>query len=420
MGVGKTAQAIGALDETFSRRAIIVCPAAVREVWRGEFHKFARIPRKILKAKNVHDLGTWLKGRADVMLLSYELASRWAKHVEASRDVFEAIVFDEAHYLKGRESQRSRNMLGTQFDGASGLARMAARAWFLTGTPMANDPMDIWTWLRFVGGTSLGPNAFMNRYFRMYHGAYSSKAVPRDEMVPELKMAIEAFRIKRTAEDVGLQLPPVHLTTITVDGDTREIAELLREWPGLEQDIVDAINAGGLSFLDSQHIATLRRLVGEAKAPAYAKLIAEEFKDGLDKLVIFTWHKRAAEIIASSLLGDGFHTTLVDGSTSDDATEAAIRSFQNDPEHRGFVVNMKKGGTGLTLTAAAAIDLFEQSWSPADNAQAIFRVRRIGQERKVRARLIGLANSIDETVSAAVGRKTASIAKIENYREEAA
>lgn len=415
MGVGKTAQAIGALDRINARRIIIVCPAAVREVWHGEFKKFALIPRKVLKAKSIHDLGVWLKGRADVMLLSYELAAKWGDKIEG--DLFDALVFDEAHYLKTPTSQRTRSMLGTHCDGAGGLARWAAHVWFLTGTPMPNDPVDIWPWLRFVGGTPLGLAPFTARYFKSRMGTFSAKQTPRDEMIPELKIALDAFRIKRTKRDAGLNLPPIHLTTTTVDGDTGEIVALLKEWPGLEQAIIDAIEQGGLSFIEAQHIATLRRLVGEAKAPAYAKLVAEEMKNGRDKLVIFTWHTRAAEIITSYLMGEGLHTTLVDGKTKETDRMAHVKSFQEDPDHRIFVGNIRAAGTGLTLTAASDLDMFESSWAPADNAQALMRVHRIGQGRNVNARFISLANSIDEVVSETVARKTAAIASIENYGE---
>lgn len=411
-GLGKTAQAIRACDKIGAKRIIVVAPAAVREVWHGEFRKFAQIPRRVLKAKSVHDLGMWLKGRADVMLLSYELATKWADKIE---DLYDVLICDEVHYCKNSQSQRTRAILGTHCDGASGLGVYAAHAWLMTGTPLANDPIDVWPLLRFTRGTALGLSPFTARYFKSRMGTFSSSQTPRDEMIPELNQAIRAVSLRRTKEQVGLQIPPIHLTTTTVDGDTSEIKALLREWPGLEQTILDAIEQGGLSFLDAQHIATLRRLVGEAKAPAYAKLVAEEMRGGRDKLVIFTAHTRAAEIITNALTAEGFRVSLVDGKTKETDRMAHVKSFQEDPEHRIFVGNIRAAGTGLTLTAAADLDMFESSWAPADNAQAIMRVHRIGQGRKVNARFISLANSIDEVVAETVARKTAAIASIEDY-----
>lgn len=409
MGVGKTAQAIRALDEAKCMRIIIVCPAAVREVWQGEMRKFSRTRRRIIKGRNISDLGLWLRGRADVLLLSYEMAAKWAPKIEG--DLFDAIVFDEAHYLKTPTAARTRAMLGTHCDGLKGLARWATHAWFLTGTPIPNDPIDIWPWMRFVGATTMGLGPFTSRYFKSSMGAFSARQTPREDMVAELKHQIGKHSLRRTKQQAGLQLPPIFLTTQTVDGDTSEIQALLREWPGLSDAIVEALEQGGLSFLDAQHIATLRRLVGEAKAPAFVKLMEEELQSGLEKVVIMGVHKAALALVAQGL--ERFGVVEINGSVPEALRMEAVHKFQNDPATRVFIGNVKAAGTGLTLTAAADIVMLESSWSPADNAQALMRVHRVGQDKKVRARFITLANSIDDVVTDTVARKTAAIAQIQ-------
>lgn len=414
MGVGKTAQAIRALDLVGARKILIICPAAVREVWAGEFRKFATIPRRIIKGRDIHDLNLWLRNKAHVLLLSYEMATTWAKRLEG--DLIDAIVFDEAHYLKNHLSARSAALLGSdlnedQWRNKYGLARWAAHVWFLTGTPNPNDAADIWSIMRFCRATRLGRKIFRDRYYRARSGSYSTQHMPRDEMVPELKQAIRSFSLRRTKAEAGLQLPPIWLTTMTVDGDTQDIRALLRDYPDLEKAILDAIEKGGLSFIDAQHVATLRRLVGEAKAPAFLELLCEELEDGLEKVVVFGIHTKALGTLAAGLNRRGFRAVQIDGSSSERARMEAVRAFQDDPDCRVLVGNIRAAGTGLTLTAAADVVMFESSWAPADNAQALMRVHRIGQTRSVRARFITLANSIDEVVSATVARKTAAIAK---------
>lgn len=410
MGVGKTAQAIGALDRIDATRIVIVCPAAVREVWVGEFRKFSSRPRRVLKGNSITDVSLWLKGRADVIVLSYERARLWQRHFEG--DLFDALVLDEAHYLKTHDSQRTRALLGNKCDGAGGIGRWAAHVWFLTGTPMPNDPTDIWPFLHFCQATKLNLSPFTVRYFKSHTGAFSSRQTPRDEMVGELKQAIACCSLRRTKKEAGLQLPPIWLTTLALDGDRREILDLLRDWPGLEGAIMQAVEQGSLSFLDAQHIATLRRLVGEAKAPAYADLLAEELTNGKDKQVILGLHTRAAEMLMSALREKGFDGVSIQGSTSERARMDAVTRFQTDPACRWFYGQLKAAGTGITLTAGAAIDVFESSWAPADNAQGLMRVHRIGQTREVHARFISLSGSIDETVNDVVARKTAAIAQI--------
>lgn len=410
MGVGKSAQAIRALDRVGAQRVIIVCPAAVREVWAGEFRKFSDVPRKVLKGNTVTDLSLWLKGRADVLVLSYEKARGWARHLET--DLYDALIIDEAHYLKTPTAQRTTALLGKSCDGSDGIGRWAARVWFLTGTPMPNDPTDIWPFLHFCRATSLTLPHFTTRYFRSHTGAFSSRQEPKKEMVDELKQAIACCSKRRTMAQAGLQLPPIWLTTLSLDGDKREILDLLRQWPGLEDAIMQAVEQGSLSFIDAQHIATLRRLVGEAKAPAYVELLAEEFVSGKDKQVILGLHTIASDMVMSGLRAKGFDGVCITGSTSERLRVEAVDRFQNDPSVRWFYGQLKAAGTGITLTAGAAVDVFESSWAPADNAQGLKRVHRIGQGRTVQGRFISLAGSIDETVNDVVARKTAAIAMV--------
>lgn len=411
MGVGKTAQAIRALDLIKADRVLVICPAVAREVWRGEFKKFARRPRKILKARSIDDLGLWLRGKCDVLLVSYEMATKWSGRIDNAADLIDVVIFDESHRIKNDTAQCTEAMLGKEANGKSGIARWAAHVWFLTGTPAANDPIDIWPFLRFTGATTLGKAAFKKRYFNSRTGAYSTRHTPMDAMVPELRATIKALSLRRTAEEAGLRLPPIWLTTQSVDGNTDEIRAMLREHPGMEKAIIEAIDKGGLSFLDSQHVATLRRLVGEAKAPAFAEMLIEELQNGLEKVVVFGIHINALNHLENALRNHGIQSVRVDGGTSEKDRTRAVGDFQGSAVPV-FLGNIRAAGYSLTLTAASDAILFEQDWNPGNNAQALKRIHRKGQTEVCRARFISLADSIDERVAATVASKTAAIAKI--------
>jgi SWI/SNF-related matrix-associated actin-dependent regulator 1 of chromatin subfamily A len=207
----------------------------------------------------------------------------------------------------------------------------------------------------------------------------------------------------------------VWLTTQAIEGDTDAIRDLLRSHPGLDAAILEAVEAGGLNFVDAQHIGTLRRLTGTGKAPAYAAQLLEELETDTDKRVVIGIHRDVLNIVATALDGAGIGYVRIDGQVTDtDLREMFVTQFQLDPECRVFLGNIKAAGTGLTLTAAHRIDMLEWSWAPADNAQALMRVHRIGQMSEVHARFISLAKSIDERVSASVARKTAAIAMIQD------
>ena len=419
MGIGKTAQAIRALDLRRLKRGIIICPAVLRENWRGEFAKFAHMDRRICKGVTIHDFVAWSKGRYDVLITSYEMATKWADKIAKLGEVLEFMIIDEAHYLKNPETSRTKALLGPMADG-TGLVVWCEQAWWLTGTAIPNDPIDIYPFLRFAGVMPLSLEQFRKRYFSSRPKAFGSVQTPIKDMVTELQTLIRNHSIRRIKSEIGVELPPIFLTSALVDGDSIELRELLAMHPGLEKAVVLAVEQGGLSFLDAQHVATLRRLVGEAKAVPYAHMLLEELDAGLDKRVVMGLHRKALMDVRDILTRRGYHAVLVNGDTPEAERIAAVKAFQEDPRCKVFIGNIRAAGVGLTLTAACTLDMMESDWTPAGNAQAIMRVHRLGQVRNVTGRFITLARSIDETVNRVVAEKTAVIANIEGSAMNAA
>lgn len=413
MGVGKTATTIRALDLRRAKRGLIVCPAHLRENWRGEFAKFAHVERKIIKARNIHDYVAWSRERFDTMIMSYEQANAWLPRFMDTGDLFDFIACDEAHYLKNIDAGRTKAVLGPEGDGTGGLMQFAEQGWIVTGTPMANDPIDIFPFLRFVRAFQGSKPEFIRRFFHSRPTTYGSSQKPKIEGLPELQRLIADHSIRRTKKGIGLQLPPIFLTTVLVDGDTDDIRDMLAQHPGLEQAVIDAIGAGGLSFLDAQHIMTLRRLIGEAKAIPFAHMLLDELQQGMDKVVVMGVHRNALISIKDFLERHGIRCVLGIGGINENVRKANEHAFQSDPSVRVFLGNIVSAGTGLTLTAACELVMLESDWSPAGNAQAIMRVHRISQTRSVRARFITLARSLDEVVNRIVAEKTKAIADIE-------
>lgn len=420
MGVGKTAQIIRAANKINATRGLIIVPAHLRENWLGEFRKFSHVGYRVCKGRTIHDFIAWQRGRFHILVTSYEMATKWAGAIYNNGEPIDFCALDEGHYLKNSAAQRSRAILGPALDGDGGAIAWANQVWHVTGTPLANDPLDCYTFLRMCRATSLGVDPFIRRYFWSNRTTYGSRQEIRPEMLSELQYLLSNNQIRRTKKEVGLMLPPIFLTTVLVDGDTEAIRHMLTQYPGLEQAIVDAVEMGGLSFLDAQHISTLRRLVGEAKAVPYAHTLEEELDASDDKRVVFGAHRMALRTVRDYLVRKGHNAVLVDGDTPQSARTEYIRMFQEDPTCRVFLGNIKAAGTGITLTAACEIDMLESDWTPAGNVQAIMRVHRIGQTRTVRARFITLARSLDEVVNRIVAGKTAAIAEIEGFAMDAA
>lgn len=421
MGVGKTATIWNAVDRIGAERGIIVCPAMLRENWIGEYKKFIKTPRRLCKGQNIHDFRAWQKGRFNFLVTSYELATKWAKEIRSMGEPLDFIAFDEAHYMKNSDAQRTKALLGANCDGMNSMIEWSQHVWHATGTPMANDPKDIYTFLRMCDAMQLSEAQFTSRYFHKQMTRFGARQTPRDEMVPELQALIANNSIRRTKKSIGMQLPPIFLTTTLVDGDTDAVRSMLKDYPGLEKAIMQAVEMGGLSFLDAQHIMTLRRLIGEAKAVPYGHMLLEELQSGAtDKRVVYGIHVDALTSLRDFLRAHGVNVVLVNGSTKEKDRIEAVRAFQEDEGCSVFIGNIRAAGTGITLTASCEIDMMESDWSPAGNAQAIMRIHRIGQHRNVRARFITLAGSLDEVVNRIVAQKTAAIASIEGDAMHAA
>jgi SWI/SNF-related matrix-associated actin-dependent regulator 1 of chromatin subfamily A len=412
MGIGKTAQVIRAADDMRARRGIIVCPGSIRTNWQGEFRKFARHDYRVCVAKNVHDYVAWKRGHFHIMATSYEQAAKWSRDIYDTGEILDFVAVDEGHYCKNPRALRTQALFGPNCDGQYGLINWARHAWHVTGTLEPNDPLDCYTFLRMCRATTLDVDAFTRRYFYSNRSTWGSRQAVRPEGRDELLYLIDNNRIRRTLDQVGVQLPPVFLTECLVDGDTDDIKRMLLEYPGLEDSIVGAVQAGGLSFLDAQHIATLRRLIGEAKAVPYAYMLADELEANPGhKRVVFGNHVDALGMVHNYMLKRGFGSILL--RNEKDATVAVDR-FNNDPSVRVVFGNMRSAGVGLNMTSSDQIDILESDWAPAPNAQAIKRVHRIGQlSDKVMARFITLARSLDEVINRIVADKTAAIAELE-------
>lgn len=413
MGIGKTATTIGAINRIFGRRGIIVCPAMLRENWIKEFRKFSTYDLRVCKGQSIHEFVAWQRDRFDVLVTSYELATKWRKDFAKHGEYLDFIAFDEAHYMKNSQTNRTVEMLGREADGRDCLVEWAEHAWHVTGTPMANDPLDIYTFLRFAKAFDMGESEFVRTFYEKRQGTYSARHFVKPEMVSVLQQLIYNNAIRRTHSDVGMQLPPIWMKEVLVDGDTKDITDLILQHPGLEQVIIDAIESGGLSQLDVEYIAALRRLIGKCKVIPYAQMLNFELDSGAGKRVVFGIHTEPLLYLQKQLYKNGHDAVIAYGATSERDRQIAVERFMNDPKCKVFIGNIKVAGVGLTLTESCEIDMLESDWSPAGNAQAIKRVHRYGQTKNVTARFITLSNSIDEVVNRIVAEKTASIAQIE-------
>lgn len=378
MGLGKSAQAIVAADAALADHVCVICPASVRANWEREIE-------------------TWSLGLWTYEVLSYDAAVR--------RGLPEAdtYILDEAHYLKTATTKRTRTCLGA----GSPLAD-AARVWALSGTPAPNHVGELHTWLRFFQAhEGLSYRQFLDRYTNWMMTDYGPKVFGNKRAaMPDLKAKLERVMLRRLKADVAKDLPAVRWGDISLASNVVYSDKLV----ATDVLIPDTLPA------EDEHIARLRREVGDAKASALGDFIAEELESSGEKIVVFAWHRSVMDKIEQKLAR--FGVARIDGDTPTPKRLPIVDRFQGDAACRVFLGQIVAAGTGITLTAASHLIFAEMSWTPGDNAQAAMRVHRIGQTQPVLIRTATLKGSLDEAVNAVLARKTRGLEQL--YEKEAA
>lgn len=429
MGLGKTVQAIRGLDRIRAKRTIIICPSVARINWVREFEMWAEEKNNVQILLKLNDR----PANTGHVVCSFEYA---LKNFALLRDAgFNVMIVDEAHLLKSHEAQRSKAIMGAQ-----GIIRGVERAWLLTGTPAPNHYGELWIMLYTFGVTKLTYNAFLKEYCILAPTSFGIKVVASNvAKSAELRELLSHIMLRRLKKDVMKQLPPITFGYVSVEPglvdleimptftqyflptDKRHIlkAELDRQQKLLEnvylnmktgdEDKVQAMSA----IADS--ISTLRRYTGLQKCEPVIELVKSELDSkAYQKIVIFAIHQDVIESLRRALTGYGAVTLY--GNTPAEKRQKHIDKFQTNPHCRVFIGNIHAAGTAITLTAAHNVLFIEQDWVPGNNAQAIMRCHRIGQENPVFVRFAALDGSLDAKITAILKKKTLQLTQIFDHK----
>ena len=362
MGLGKSAQAITATRAVGSGRTVVVCPASAVPNWQAEWEMWG--------------------GVGDLEVLSY---SSLIRRTVQPADV---VILDEAHYCKSPSAKRTRAALG--------LASKARYAWLLCGTPMPNNPTELWPAIRYLWPDIVKAlnvrtaQDWMLRFCKVRNTPYGLR--PYGVQNPaQLRDIVRRIMLRRSIEDVGLDLPPLRVDLHRLPkGDVD-----LREYEALDAS-------------ENAYTSTLRRVLGIVKAPAVARQIVEELSDqAYSKIVVLYHHLAVGEVLRDAFRSAGLRVRGFDGSTPQVTRWANIEAFQKESMYRVFLAQQTAAGIAINLTAASEIVLVEPAWTPDENSQAIARIRRIGQDRPCRARIFSIAGTLDSHVMSTIRAKVA-------------
>lgn len=398
MGLGKTIQTLAWLSHLhLSReadgaplRALVVCPKSVVNNWRIEAGRFTPGLSVAVFQPSAMESPAWPDGAVTVANYSQlRLHREWF----AGR-IWDAVVLDEGQFIKNPQSQTSQ----------AARALRARHRLVLTGTPVENRILDLWSIFSFALPELLGSQT---HFMRLYGDKGEASALSR------LRHRVRHFLLRRTKQQVAADLPArtEEELACTLEGEQHTLyqAELKRARQMiLKVENQTQFNEKRFSILQS--ILRLRQICCDPRliqpdnttAPS-AKREAlferlEELREEGHKCLVFSQFTSVLKLLREECDERGWDYLVLTGETED--RQALVDRFQGPDGPGIFFLSLKAGGFGLNLTAASYVFLYDPWWNPAVEAQAIDRTHRIGQRNPVIAYRLMARDTIEEKIRA--------------------
>jgi hypothetical protein len=395
-GLGKTVEALTALEADGAYPAIVVCPASMKLGWEREAQRW--LPHRSVTV--VQGRGT-VPRAADITIVNYEIVA--AHHQGLARSRPRALVVDESHYCKNPQAKRTQAVRRLSATVAAGGLRLA-----LSGTPVLNHAEELIAQLRIIGRMEeFGSGASFARQFR--------GQVSEERLHWHMRRACFVRRLK---SEVLPQLPPKRQVVIPValtnEGEYRLAERDVIEWLRSQPLDLSELNAKIAATLRAQRLAqlgTLQRLAARGKLAAALAWI-DDFLASDEPLVVFARHVE----VQRAMLARFPHALHLLGEDSLERREAAIHAFQQPDGPQLIVCATRVAAQGITLTRASNVAFLELEWTPAMHDQAEDRCHRIGQRDAVTAWYLLAANTIDETMARLIQSKRATVAAVTDGR----
>jgi len=392
-GVGKTCQAIMALDPSWS--VLIVCPASVKLQWQAALKDWRNWGSTIIDSGDFKFL---LSSNAFTLIVNYDLLVRDELLRRLLTIDWDCVVLDEAHRVKSMTSKRTKACLGR-----AGLRSRAKRMWFLTGTPVKNRPVDLYPVLRSCAPEVITPYdtylKFVYRYCGAYKGQFGLDTSGASHM-EELGDRLKTFMLRREKRDVLTELPPRIISKVEIPCSTaaREIIE------DEMQETIDQAGDRDPSLFKLGEQVRIRKALAKYKVEGAAVYI-KDLLETENKIVVFYHHKEVLNGLKENL--KTFGSVYIDGSVHPAKRGDIVRGFNQDKNIRIFFGQMEACGEGIDgLQHGSSCCVFvEPSWSHTDIEQCIGRLERSGQRSEVNTHILVIKDTIESRMMDVVAMK---------------
>jgi len=371
MGLGKTLQALlWWKQHPEFQRTIVVCPAALKYNWEHEASLHIHTRAHVLEgSKPKRRARSLLRNMpAPLIILNYDILKGWLDTLKDLQP--DAVILDEAHYIKNRNTLRSKTIRKL----CEGVPNIVA----LSGTPLTNRPSELWPVLNIIHPI-LYPSFFpyAQRYCspkRTPWGWDFRGATRLNELHSNLK---ETLMIRRLKRNVLKDLPPKSRYVIPLEiSNRKEYEEAVNNFLIWLSRLSTAKAKRAAKAERITQMGYLKRLAALLKLDAVINWIDSFLAESDEKLVIYGIHKA---ILAPIVKRYRPLSVFVDGSVPSKIRKNYVHQFQTNAKTRLFIGNIQAAGVGITLTAACTVTFIELPWTPGEVTQAEDRIHRIGQ-----------------------------------------
>ena len=397
MGLGKTVQTLALLADQKQKGALsaslLIMPTSLVYNWQVEASKFAPDLKILIYTGTYRDKNVEQFANYDIIITSYGIARLDIDLLKTYR--FNYVILDESQAIKNPTSNISKAV--KELNSKSRL--------ILTGTPIENSTMDLWSQLSFANPGLLGSQAFFKKTY------LNSIEKKRDEKkVKKLHGLIKPFVLRRHKSQVLTDLPEkveqLYYSSMSSEQE-KEYEEVKSKYRNKIMEEIEDNGMGKSSILLLQGLTKLRQIAN------HPKLVDGDFEGrsgkmddacemlkeaiaGDHKILIFSQFVKYLTLFREELDANGVDYAYLDGSTK--ARKSQVELFQENEDVKVFLISLKAGGLGLNLTAADYVFILDPWWNPAAEAQAIDRAHRIGQKNTVHTYKFITRNSVEEKI----------------------
>jgi len=391
MGLGKTIQALALIHwAPEDSQSLVVCPKTLLYNWAAEIEKFhTNIPYLIVEGGKAERLELLCDPNAKLFIISYTVVLNDIAALKEKE--FEWIILDEAQNIKNVAAKRTY-----------AIKKLSARHRLaLTGTPVENNLTELWSIYDFLIPGYLGS---LKRFKQEFLEEPETGAV-------KLKRAVAPFLLRRTKKEVLLELPDKQEQVSWCRMHPVQEKLYLQIIDMVQKKLLNAPESANLNFVhilaalmklrqicNHPHLANpdiLPELEASAKLEHLLELVTDALASG-HKILVFSQFVKMLKIIRRVFDAQGLRYAYMDGHTKNRMDE--VRRFETDPELKLFLISLKTGGTGINLTSADTVILYDPWWNPMVENQAVDRTHRIGQTRKVQVFRLITKGSVEEKI----------------------